>query len=601
MIVLGIFAFGMNPGACLLRDGELVAFGEEERFTRLKGSHGVFPGRAAVSCLVQAGINLGDVDRIAFAWDASKYPYRMLGTIGRQFLKYRGKVGAPSGAKSQRRGKAKNANALSVLLNLLKFTPRRLLEEIRLALRATGYRGELPPIEFVPHHLSHAYSAYYTSPFDEALVLTLDGSGEDTCTQITHGEGDDLRGLSTTPIPHSLGWYYAAFTAYMGFLPYRHEGKLMALAGLGHARAADNPWPERLRNLLSTDGDSYTVDPTFTRFGSHSHAERFTDKLVEFITGYDSSLRPLGPMHAADHGRLLQPAYVDLAWGVQRRLEEVVGDLARSALREHPTPNICLAGGVALNCKMNGSLLGLNGVERVFAFPASNDAGSSIGAAMVVAHRGGDRIKRALTNAHLGPEFSDGAVRDVLRFSKVPFSEPPDIVEATVTRLARGEAVGWFQGRMELGPRALGARSILADPRRTDASERLNREVKAREIWRPFCPSILSGHEDELVGGATNADFMTVALPVREQSLAAMEQCRHADGTTRPQVVREEVHPRYHALLRRFEGETGTPFLINTSFNVSGEPIVCTPAEALRSFYSCGLDALAIGSFLVEK
>lgn len=601
MIVLGIFAFGMNPGACILRDGELIAFGEEERFTRLKGSHGMFPGRATVSCLQQVGIDLGEVDRIAFAWDAKKYPYRMLASITRQFLKYRGSAARSNGGSTSNGRKTGNANVLTVLLNLLKYSPRRLLEETRLALRTTGYRGELPPIEFVPHHLCHAYSAYFSSPFDDALVLTLDGSGEDTCTQVAHGEGDDLRVLSETLIPHSLGWYYAAFTAYMGFLPYRHEGKLMALAGLGHERGADNPWPERLQTILATDDGAYEVDPTFTRFGAHSYAERFTDKLADFITGFDSRLRPLGSRNRADQARLLDPAYVDLAWGVQRRLEEAVGDIVSGALSGLTTRNLCIAGGVGLNCKMNGSLLGKSGIERVFAFPASNDAGSSIGAAMVVARQGGDRIKRELTSAHLGPEFSDGEIREVLRFSKVSFSEPANIAEATAKRLAQGQAVGWFQGRMELGPRALGARSILADPRNPDASERLNREVKSRETWRPFCPSILPGREDELITGADDASFMTIALPVREDRRAVMEQCSHTDGTTRPHVVCEEANPRYHSLLRHFEEETGTPFVINTSLNVSGEPIVCTPAEALRSFYSCGLDALAIGSFLVEK
>ncbi|MDP6762502.1 MAG: carbamoyltransferase C-terminal domain-containing protein [Planctomycetota bacterium] len=601
MIVLGVFAFGMNPGACLLRDGELVAFGEEERFTRLLGSHGMFPVRATVSCLRQAQIDLGEVDVVAFPWDASKYPYRMLFSIGRQFLKYG--VGATRlrGTRRRRGERSGPGNVGSVLRNLLQHSPRRLLAEIRSGLRATGHRGDLPPVEFVPHHLCHAYSAYFSSPFDDALVLTLDGSGEDTCTQLARGSGEDLRVLSETPIPHSLGWYYAAFTAYMGFLPYRHEGKLMALAGLGHERAAHNPWPERLGDVLSFRDGAYEVDPTFTRFGSHSHAERFTDKLVDLVTGHDAALRPLEAMNPRDGARLLQPAYVDLAWGVQRRLEEAVGDLVAGALRESPTPNLCIAGGVGLNCKLNGSLRGQAGIERVFAFPASNDAGSAIGAAMVVARGGGDTIKRELTSTHLGPEFSDAEIHTALSFSRVTFHEPSDIAEEAAKCLAAGKSVGWFQGRMEAGPRALGARSILADPRRPDASDRLNREVKGRETWRPFCPSILAESAEELVRGSDDAGFMSVALPVREAQLSVMEQCRHVDGTTRPQVVRPQVLPRYHALLRHFERETGTPFLVNTSLNLSGEPIVCTPEEALRSFFSSGLDALAIGSFLLEK
>jgi carbamoyltransferase len=603
MIVLGIFAFGMNPGACLLRDGELIAFGEEERFSRLKGSHGMFPGRAITACLGQAGIELDEVDHIAFAWDANKYPYRMLRVIARQYLKYRGKS-TSSGAGVGARGKSKaagGANLITVLSKLLKYSPKRLLEEIRFSLRATGYRGELPPIEFVPHHLCHAYSAYFSSPFEDALVVTVDGSGEDICTQVAVGEGSSLRVVKSTAIPHSLGWYYAAFTAYMGFIPYRHEGKLMALAGLGHERAADNPWPERLSEILSVSNGDYQVDPTYTRFGAHSHAERFTDKLPDFITGFDPKLKPLGFRDGKATARLLDPDYIDLAWGVQHQLEEAVAEVVRGSAHETQSRNLCIAGGVGQNCKMNGSLLASAGVDRMFGFPACHDAGSAIGAAMYVAQEGGDTIQRELRSAQLGPEFSNDEIRDILEFSKVSFTAHDDIAARTAGLLVEGKLIGWFQGRMEMGPRALGGRSILADPRAAGVSERLNREVKSREAWRPFCPSILASHADEHFERARDASFMTVALDVRESAREGLVEAMHVDGSARPQVVHEDAAPIYHRLLEEFESRSGTPFVVNTSFNVSGEPIVCSPAEALRSFYACGLDALAIGDFLIEK
>ena len=254
-----------------------------------------------------------------------------------------------------------------------------------------------------------------------------------------------------------------------------------------------------------------------------------------------------------------------------------------------------------MNCKMNGSLLEGTGIERVYGFPACHDAGASIGAAMYVASQGGDKIKRELKTAQLGPEFSNDEVREVLKFSKVSFSACDDIAERSAKLLSEGKLVGWFQGRMEMGPRALGGRSILADPSVSGVSDRLNEEVKARETWRPFCPSILADKAGDHFVSPEDAAFMTVALRVKEGAREGMKEAMHVDGTARPQVVHEAASPIYHRLLTQFEGQTGRPFLLNTSFNVSGEPIVCNPTEALRSFYACGLDALAIGDFLVEK
>jgi len=595
MIVLGLFGYGTNPGACLLRDGALVAFAEEERFTRQKGSHGLFPGKAIASCLRQAGVALGEVDRIAFPWDTSKYPYRMGASLARQYLANRFRAGTTG---------AGGSTWLTVVSNLLKYTPGRLQEDVRIGLRAQGLKDAPPPIEFVPHHLAHAYSAYFCSPFDEAVVLTLDGSGEELCTQIAVGKGERLEVKDSVPVPHSLGWYYAAFTAYFGFAPYRHEGKFMALAALGHERAEDNPWPERLDEVLSVNGRGYEVDPLYTRFGEHTYAERFTDSLAQWVTSFDPALEPLvARERGAVNGdpRYLEQRYIDLAWGVQRKLEEAAKSVASAAAREHGSTNLCVAGGVGLNCKMNGALLAETSFERLFVQPACYDAGSAIGAAMVVAEAAGDPIRNELTNAYFGPSWSQDEIRATLDDCRLTAAPCDDIASCVADELAEGKRVGWFQGGMELGPRALGARSILASPLEPDVSRRLNLEVKSREAWRPFCPSILAEAAADCFENAADAPFMTTAFRVREDRRDALASVSHVDGTTRPQTVTEHGAPLYHRLLTEFRARTGAPFVLNTSFNGAEEPIVCSPIEAIRCFYSTGLDALALGDFLLKK
>jgi len=594
MNVLGLFGFGMNPGACLLQDGRLVAFAEEERFNRIKTSPGLFPGRSVAWCLRESQLELSDVDHLAFAWDASKYPYRMLAALARQYLRHRRRVTrSPDGGRGR-------STILATLSKLLELTPTRLREEIRLGLRAQGLIGELPPIEFVPHHLCHSYSAYFCSPFREAIVLAIDGSGEDGCTQIAVGRGERLSVERTIPIPHSLGWFYAAFTAYLGFTPYRHEGKLMALAGLGHERRRDNPWPERLSTVLSVEDGAYEVDPIYTRFGAHSHAERFTDALADFICGFDPRLPPLTPGEE-DDARRLQPEYVDLAWGVQARLEEAALAVAGAAARAHGIRDLCVSGGVGLNCKMNGALRSEAPIERVFVQPASHDAGAAIGAAMVVAEACGDPIRNPLDQAGLGPSWSSSQIRTVLDRCRLPARACPDLASRVAEELEAGKLVGWFQGRMELGPRALGSRSILADPRRAGVSDELNRQVKSREPWRPFCPSILEEFAPELLESSAPSPFMTIAFEAREEQRELLSSAMHVDGSLRPQTVSEDALPLYHRLISDFHGRTGVPFLINTSFNVAGEPIACTPIDALRCFYSTGRDVLAIGDFVLTK
>lgn len=583
----------MNPAACLLRDGELIAFCEEERFVRVKAAPEHFPGQAAAFCLGRGALSLEEVDRIAFAWDAGKYPLRMFKTLLGQYARHRSRAGSASGLRGQG-----SSTWSSALANVFKYTPGRLREEIRLGLFAQGIAGEMPEIEFVPHHLAHAYSTYFASPYRDALVLTLDGSGEDVCTQVAVGRTDRLEVVRSISVPHSLGWYYAAFTAYFGFRPYQHEGKLMALAGLGHERADENPWLERLAPVLPIDGGAYEVDPIYTRFGPHRHAERFTDRLVELVTGHDPELGPVAP----GDRRYLDSRYVDLAYGVQARLELAVKSLAKATARENGgLKNLCIAGGVGLNCKLNGALLRDGGFEGVFVQPAANDAGSAIGAAMRVAEQAGDPIRRPLEHVHYGPAFTSDEIERLLKGCKLHALRCDDIARSTAEELARGKLVGWFQGPAEYGPRALGARSILAGPALEGVAHKLNLEVKGREAWRPFCPSILEEEAPRYFTACERAPFMTTAFEVVEGQRETLRSAMHVDGSARPQTVSSTASPLFHALLSEFRDRTGLPFLINTSFNVAGEPIVATPAQALRCFYSTGLDVLALGDFLLRK
>jgi carbamoyltransferase len=591
----------MNPGACLLQDGRLVAFGEEERFTRFKGSHGFFPGKAVAYCLEEAGLTLQDVDRIAFAWDTGKYPYHMLGQMARQYVKYRGAESA-----AWHHHKNGGSNVLTAAANVLKHTPSMLTDEVRLGLRAAGFMGDIPPVEFVSHHLSHAYSTYFCSPFDEAVIVTLDGSGEDNCTQIAIGRGDTVEVKENIYIPHSLGWFYAAFTAYLGFIPYRDEGKLMGLAALGEARSRDNPWPERLAKILKVTPGGYEVDPIYTKMGGHWFAERYTDALVKFVTDYDPDLPPIayGDKAQVDGevvSKYLLPRYVDLAWGVQEMLEQAARSLVQRAVADYGIRNVCVAGGVGLNCKMNGELLQSPGIEHVFVQPAANDAGTAVGAAMIVAQANGDSPWNRLDHVYYGPGFTNDQIRKALDGCKLSYQEPSDIVASTSDLLAEGRIMGWFQGRMEFGSRALGGRSIIANPVFPDIKNKVNNEVKYREAWRPFCPSMADEAKQDYLVNADDAPFMIVAFPIQPDKRDLVPSAVHVDGTVRPQTIKQGANPRFHSLVTEVGRRTGHPVVLNTSFNVRGEPIICSPLDAVRCFFSTGLDAMAIGDFLVTK
>ncbi|MBI3126057.1 MAG: hypothetical protein HYZ11_00445 [Candidatus Tectomicrobia bacterium] len=600
MRILGINGFGENPAACLLQDGKLVAFGEEERFTRLKGSEGIFPAKAAAYCLSSAKLGLRDIDRIAFGWDTSKYPWAMARNFGRNYLRYRGR-------ERQTYHKGKDPSSfITALETLFQFHPTAVRSRIQEGLRAAGLAGDVPPVDFVPHHLAHAYSTYFCSRFDRAGILTIDGSGEDVCTQLAMGEGNEIRVLESYPIPHSLGWFYAAITQYLGFIPYRDEGKLMGLAALGEERKGKNKWVEPLSRVLKIGKGYYEVDPIYTKFGGHYYGSRFTDALVDLLTRVDPHAVPISYGEKATvNGRVeskyLLEGYVDIAWAAQELLERAALVLAKKLVQEHGAENICVAGGVGLNCKMNGEIIRQSGCKNIFVQPASSDSGTALGAAMYVAKQFGEKIRQPLRHVHFGPAFSNDDIYSLLRNSKLRFDKLDDPAGEAARLLEEGNIIAWFQGRMEFGPRALGGRSILASPVFPNIKDKVNAQVKYREAWRPFCPSLASERKEDYLDGPNEASFMIVAYPIKPSVAGAVPSIVHVDGTVRPQTVEHEVNPIFYSLLENLGKRTGHPVVLNTSFNVRSEPIICTPSEALRCFYSSGLDALVMGDFILKK
>jgi carbamoyltransferase len=600
MNVLGIMGFGENPAACLLRDGVLVAFAEEERFTRLKGSDGMCPTKAIAYCLQAGSLPLEGVDRIAMGWNSLKYPWRMARNFGAAYLKNRGRE------RKAHHEASEGSSIFSAAEALLEYHPARIREKIGHGLRAAGLKGKIPPVEFVTHHLAHAYSAYYMSPFDRAGVLTIDGSGEDVCTQLAVGQGTDLKVVESIAIPNSIGWYYAAITQYLGFLPYRDEGKLMGLAALGEERRQQNRWIEPLSRVLKIGRDHYEVDPIYTKFGSHFHGDRFTDELVRLITSVDSAAVPVAYGEKAPRdGKLVSKyqldTYVDIAWAAQELLEQAAVMLARKLVRGHRVENLCVAGGVGLNCKMNGEILRQSGAKNIFVQPAASDAGSALGAALFVARQLGDPIKHPLSHVHYGPGFDNAAIHAALKQCKVNFRHVDDPALEAADMLERGEIIAWFQGRMEFGARALGGRSILANLVVPGVKEKVNAEVKYRESWRPFCPSMTIEGAPRYIEQLNEARFMTVAYRSTDSAVKALPAIVHVDGTMRPQTISADVNPLFHRLLSEMGRRTGHPVVMNTSFNVRSEPIICTPLEAIRCFYSNGLDALVLGDFVLSK
>jgi carbamoyltransferase len=574
MNILGMFAPGPNPSAALLMDGRLVAWAEEERFNRIKTSPNDFPFKAATFCLEKAGLHLDEIDQIAYGWDCTRYSLQAPVFYEEQHTKY------PD---------THSYNKLQQAYRLNLYHPDRIEQTLRLGLRSLSPTNSVPPVRYYSHHLSHAASAFYASGFEEANILSIDGSGEEICTMLAKGSPKGIEVLETYKLPHTLGGVYATFTEFLGFAPYRDEGKVMGLAAYGSYKES---WQEKLDKLLSFDAKTgrYAVNPYLRFIGAHNYGRRFTDEFVGIFGAPRSR-----------SASALSDDYPDIAFAVQWRLEQVVMALARHLGERTGLSNFCFAGGVAMNCALNGKIAQMPEIRRIFIQPAATDNGVSLGAALLAAAEHGAPARFTMTHANWGPEYTQEEIEAALKNAKATYRKSDNVAADVAAMLAEGKIIGWMQGAMEVGARSLGARSILANPAFPDMKDRLNGEVKRRESWRPFCPSIKAESYERYIPSAIDSPFMVLALPFAESERENAPSCVHTDGTARVQRVDKTVQPLFWSLLDEFERLTGLGLLINTSFNVQGEPTVCTPQDALRCYFSTGLDALAIGDFILTK
>ncbi len=572
MHTLGINAAFHDPAACLVADGRVIAAAEEERFTHVKhGKRPVpfstweLPFHAIDYCLREAGLNLTDVDHVAYSFD----PALLLGR-----WKDSATITLPLEPSAHPTPDEWQAAWDPLFLSSIVNAPRHLSGGAPHHLKAR-FRGARPDgpyrWHFVPHHLAHAASAFHASPFDRAAVMTLDGRGEKATTAYAAGAGNRLEWLGQVHMPHSLGLLYERVTEYLGFLHSCDEYKVMALASFGKPRFVAD-----FREIVRLEGEGkYTIGPLRLE-------ERF------------------GP--ARQRGGPLDPRHYDIAHSLQVVLEETVLEIARWLHTASKEDRLCLAGGVALNCVMNARIRDRGPFKQVWAQPAAGDAGTALGAALWIdaKERGTDARPWRMDHAFLGPAFGDDEIEQFLRWSKLPYRRLGDVADETAEILAQDKVIGWFQGRMEFGPRALGARSILASPIHPDMQARLN-EIKDREDFRPVAPVVLEEEAANWFAGARVSPFMLFVFDVLPDKADRIPAVRHTDGTARVQTINRAQNPPYYDLLRAFQRRTGVPVLVNTSFNTRGEPIVCTPRDAVESFWTSPLDALVIGPFLLEK
>jgi len=593
LYVLGISAFYHDSAAALVTEGRIVGAAQEERFTRKKNDAS-FPRHAIQYCLDEAEIELGDVDHVVF-YDK---PFLKFERLLETYLAF-----APHGLKSFRM-------ALPIWLKEKLFQKRLLRQELQLFAPDFDWEKRLL---FAEHHQSHAASAFFASPFDEAAVLTMDGVGEWATTSLALGNGNDLSMVREIHFPHSLGLLYAAFTAYTGFRVNSGEYKMMGLAPYGEPHYAQ----KILDNLVDVKPDgSFRLDQSY-----FNYCTGLSMTSPKFHTLFGGEPR--------DESAPLTQRDMDLAASIQAVTDEVVLRLTRSIAGETGAKNLCLAGGVALNCVANGKIVRDGKFDEIWVQPAAGDAGGALGAALAAYHlylkqpRLPLNTLDAMQGCYLGPGFAQGEVERRLAACGAVFEVMDDdkLIDATVDALIEEKAVGWSQGRMEFGPRALGNRSILGDPRSRTMQKTLNLRVKYRESFRPFAPSVLREDVAEWFEHDGDSPYMLVVADVAEKRRrpldtedAALEgtdkvnaarseipAVTHVDYSARLQTVHRETNPRYHALLTAFKAKTGCPVLVNTSFNVRGEPIACTPEDAFKCLMGTEIEVLVVGNCFLRK
>jgi carbamoyltransferase len=594
MYILGISAFYHDSAACIIKDGEIITAAQEERFTR-KRHDASFPSHAIKYCMQEAQIDSEQIDSVVFY----EKPFIKFERLLETYLAF-----APKGFISF-------AKAMPVWIKDKLFQKKSIIKELKSTFgKETNWHERLM---FSEHHLSHAASAFYPSPFESAAVLTLDGVGEWTTTSMAVGKGSDLKVMKEIHFPHSLGLLYSAFTYYTGFKVNSGEYKVMGLAPYGEPRFT-NLILEKL--ITVADDGSFHLDMSYFDYAT---GLTMTNKKFDKLFG--------GPPRSPD--AQLTQREMDLAASIQKVTEYVVIKLARGIAKETGERNLCLAGGVALNCVVNGIILREKIFDNIWIQPAAGDAGGALGAALSVWYLDNQRERKinfvsdAMKGSYLGPAFSDSEIERELNACGAVFKKcsENELIEEVTSALVNEKVIGWMQGRMEFGPRALGGRSIIADPRSHKMQKQLNLKVKYRESFRPFAPSVLCDDVGDWFEHYSDSPYMLLVANVKkdkhrimtdkEKSLFGIEKLNvprssvpaitHVDYSARIQTVHANTNPLYYALISNFKKVTNCPLIINTSFNVRGEPIVCTPTDAFKCFMGTDLDVLAVGSYVLVK
>ena len=590
--IIGISAFYHDSAAALVVDGEIIAAAQEERFTRKKHDPG-YPKHAINHVLMKAGLTLDQVHHVAF-YDK---PFLKFERLLETYIAY-----VPQGLRQF-------GMAMPIWLREKLFLKDQLLKELKRLDKNFGPEKIL----FGEHHLSHAASAFYPSPYEKAVILTLDGVGEWATTTVAIGDGNKLDIVKEIHFPHSLGLLYSAFTYYTGFRVNSGEYKVMGLAPYGQPNYKELIL-EKLIDLK--DDGSFRLDQSYFNYAT---GLTMTNKKFSALFGEPERKPEL---------ESLSQFHMDIAASVQAVTEEVILRMSRSLAQEFPIQNLCLAGGVALNCVANGKILKDQSFKNIWVQPAAGDAGGALGAALSVWHKELDKprtvdVSDSMKGSYLGPEYSQAFIERELHRCGAKFDtvSEDEMLEQAAQALADGKAVGWFQGRMEFGPRALGGRSILGDPRSETMQKTLNLKVKYRESFRPFAPSVLREDVSEWFELDRNSPYMLFVDQVKknkirtmtadEEKLFGIEKLNikrseipavtHVDYSARIQTVHKETNPKYHALICKFKEKTGCSVVVNTSFNVRGEPIVCTAEDAFRCFMGTEIDVLVIGNCVLFK
>ena len=566
MNILGV-NIGHDPSAAILIDGKIIAAVDEERFTREKHAPGKTPVNAIKFCIEKAQIKPEDINAIAFPYSLSNYRQHK--------WRFARRVFAISASK-----------AINAILKD-DYEYKRMKVLLNNCLRQNEINPKASEMHFVEHHMAHASSAHHLSGFEHAAIMSIDGAGEFTCTLFAEGSRSGIKKIKEFIYPDSLGFFYSTITEYLGFKINNGEYKVMGMAPYGNAKKLD------LSDMLRSSNGSYSVNNDYVWVRkSHRYKKKkiFSKKMVD----------QWGPPRK---GEGLTEPYIHIAASAQKMLEDITLTLMETYLAKTLKENggrLCFAGGCALNVSLNRKLIEHPLVKELFIQPASHDSGTALGAATYVANQMGEKIE-PMKHVYYGPSYSNDEIRQLLDKYKLPYTYSKQITDIASTLLAEGKILAWFQGAMEYGPRALGNRSILANPSVPGISDEINQRIKFREKWRPFCPSILPEYAKEILAQDHPAPYMTIGFDVTPEWKERIKEAVHVNNTLRPQVVDPETNPKFYNLLKEFHNKTKLPVLINTSLNRRGEPMVCSPQDAINMFYGSGLEYMILGNYLVKK